>query len=375
MRNRAFILFTICFNILRSQNLILNPSFSEVYTKSNSPESYTLAELGRSHVKEWYIPEYIDQKYVKKKTNHEMDYFVKYYTSRDKEIALKEDLFFSPDQLYLNNLGFIFMRLSPNTIIQQKISSKIKKGKYCFKLKYKILADYPSMTYSGLNKFSFSFSKTNLSEYYQKELKVPQKIINLSFSDTNWTFQNSPWKRKCFEVNLKGNEEFFSLGLLNNPFHQLTTTAYIIDDLELIKLEKGTNCKCENLTKDSLIPFYKDFNLNEEIFDDSLSVHYHTITSTYMVSSPFINRVSIRYLNSIIFFMKKFPDVKLKLIKLQPTKDFTDTSVFTEHWTKYLRSNGIDLSRVSFESRAGLQNDTFNGENWKDVKIGFVLYK
>jgi hypothetical protein len=76
----AFLLFT--FYSLKAQNLILNPSFSEVNEKKNQNSLYTLRPGNASDVKNWYLPIYINYKKYASDPS-ELYYSTFYHSSKD----------------------------------------------------------------------------------------------------------------------------------------------------------------------------------------------------------------------------------------------------------------------------------------------------
>lgn len=375
MKIKLVILIIIYSQTIYAQNLIVNSSFSEVYLKSDSSELYKILHIGHSHVKGWYIPEFVNYSLITNVNKTSIDRFVKYFTSRDKSLAIKEDRYFVSDQIFEGNLGFIFLHQSPTTIIQQKLNSQLRKGKYCFKFKCKNIFDM----YFGTNKkgkIEVAFSKSDLNQYYNKYLMVPEKLIKISYNDSNWTDQNIPWKQRCFEIKLNGDEKYISIGSLNNSNSYLNHASFMIDEIELIEIQKETICKCDGVVKDLRLTFKEEFKLNEEIFDDSLFVHLHKITNLVTEESHFINRVTKLYLNNLISFMQRNPDVKLKFLIMNPNNNLNDEATDVNSFRRYLSYFDIEQKRISAENRrCGDMENKYCGKNPEYIKIGFVLYK
>lgn len=91
-------------------------------------------------------------------------------------------------------------KTNPITIFQQKLTRKISKGRYCFKFNYKFLSDYS--TKDRFFGFEFSFSNTDLSEYYKKWMNVPDNLLQITFKDSTWSDYNIPWRQKSYIINL-----------------------------------------------------------------------------------------------------------------------------------------------------------------------------
>lgn len=360
-----------------SQNLISNPSFSDVYSIKDTLKEHRLLPGKLSDVKDWYLPTYINYKKHLLVSQFSSLYGSTYYmSSRDKNIFIKNRYFTNSEQLFENNLGFIELVIDyfyPKTTVQQRLTKPITKGKYCFKFKYKY--EYAK----SLNKnipIEFCFSDTDLKEYYQQKLTVPPNIINVSFIDAvTQTDENTPWQQKCYVIYLKGNEHYLTLGGLSNP-HKPSTAVYWLDDIELTRLTDTTTCVCDTINK-NLAQFYHDeFPINEEISNDTLVM--------FLPHNGFVPNLITPdekiYLYKIISFMQRHPKVKIKYLEYTERADLVLNQsffppMFYQTHQFFLTFYGINKNRISGGyALCGDPKSIYCGTYKDYVKIGFKFY-
>lgn len=361
----------ICFGKLNSQNLISNSSFSEVNIRKNNNIQYQLLPGKLSDIKGWYLPTYINYK-----KHHLVSQFTSlygytyYFTSRDKDIFLNEKHYSNSEQLFENNLGFIYLHINylrPKATIQQQLNKTIKKGQYCFKFKYKFV----KVVSKGDVKLEFCFSPTDLKEYYKDKLKVPINMINILFRDTLTDGdKNTPWQQKSFILNLNGNEKYLTFGGLSNP-NNFNTADYYIDDIELYPLSDTVSCNCEKVNKDLTTFYNKEFALNEVISSDTMVMYRPHNSFAPGIISP----EAREYLRNIIAFMQRNPDIKIEFIEFNQDINPTLKPTNYHEFKRYLMFFGINNSRISAEIKLCYDSTgIYCGPKSELVKIGFKFY-
>lgn len=357
--------FLIKLNCFFSQNLILNSSFSEVNIKKNNSIPYSIFKDPFSDVKNWYIPNYTN--YTKDDYN-----FVTYFSSRDKDLNIKERNFFNSDQLFENNLGMIELHLISSMrkiVIQQGLPNSIKKGTYCFKFKYKKDEDV------GNYGVVFAFSKDNLSKFYKKNYLIPDTILKLKFNDSSIVVdKNLPWQQKCFKIELNGNEKFLTIGDMSNdiPTTWARSIRCYIDDIELYFLNDTAKCQCEKINKDLRFSYTRNFPINENIQSDTMAIFSPT-----NATSPFILATETKeYLSEIISFLQRNPKLKIKLIVYDNFNSINHLNLNYIPFYKYLIFFGIRKDRIKLESgRCYDPTGKYCGIKAELMKIGFEFYE
>ncbi len=362
-----------------SQNLITNPSFSDVKMRKDTSKQHKLLPGNLSDVTSWYLPTYINYKKHYLQTQFNSLYGSTYYmSSRDKDILIRAKYYTNGEQLLENNLGFIELIISglyPKTSIQQYLTKPLKKGKYCFKFKFKYLKDWSFNEHLPLE---FCFSKTNLKEYYKQKLTIPLNKIQVSLLDSNInTDENIPWRQQCYVLNLNGDEQYLTIGGLNNP-RVVGTTCYWIDDLELIPITDTTQCSCEIINKNLTESYHKTFPLNQIIENDTLVMFR---TSNGFVNPMITPDIKKYFLYNLISFMQRNPKVKVKYYEysaysqdtLKTTK--ADLPLFYRSYRKFLLFYGITDDRINWKYK--FCSDTtsiYCKEHTNFIKIGFEFY-
>ena len=359
------------------QNLIANPSFSEVFPKKDSSSFYTIFPGARSQVKNWYLPEYIDYKLATKGSNSPLYSSTYYYSSRDKEGVIKKKLYSNSDQLFEDNLGFMYIYMNNRftvSVIQQKFTTSLPKGKYCFKFKYKYLANYSSHDVNV--KLEVAFSPTDLKEYYQKQwLNVPLSLTQVSYQDTSIiTDKNTPWQQHCSLIELKGNEQYVSIGSLSHPNRYVSGWAlYYIDDIEFYKITDTVQCNCYTINKDLSETYAREFPLDRIVSNDTLI--------TFVPNGQFIPGIitppAKHYLNQIIAFMQRHPDVKILLTEQDRLNIPSSSSgSYSIYFVEYLLFFGISKERIRITTgRCEGGNSIYCGLKAEYVKVSIMFYR
>jgi hypothetical protein len=352
-----------------SQNLISNPSFSDVKMRKDTSKQHKLLLGNLSEVKNWYIPSYI------KPFGNIIQ--INYYTSRDKQLNILNRNFTNIDQLFEENLGFIEIKINivlANALIQQKLDI-IQKGLYCFKFKYKQKLPWR-------RPLEFSFSQTNFKEFAPKGiLRLPDSLIKISFNDSVTVHDdNLPWLQKAFILNLTGKEKYLSIGDLShktiidprNKKTKLTMCTYYIDDVELILIKDSSECECQTINKDLSKLYNRQFRTDEIIESDSL-VMFNPINTN--IINPMISPEAKNYLNNIIAFMQRNPTIKIKLIEYEPSNNnYTKPNNYFSFYN-YIVFFGINKNRIFIEKGVCLDSTgRYCGLMSEMVKIGFKFY-
>jgi hypothetical protein len=359
------------------QNLISNSSFSDITLKKDSNEFYKILPGILSNLKHWYLPEYINYKKATQHLNSILYSSISYKTSRDNDLVIKKKAYANSnaDQMFENNLGFMAVYLNDGytvSVIQQHLIHPLKPGNYCLKFKYKYLGNHSLV--DGKIGLEFSFSPTNLKEYYVKErLTVPLELIQAVFKDSvKETDENTPWQQLCYSIKLNGNEQFLNIGALTNPRkYSFDHASYFIDDIELYYLSDTSKCMCESINKDLRHQYLREFPINKHISNDTLVMFTpHTGWVPEFLSPP-----AKYYLQNIVSFMQRNPTIKIKFIEHNQQNNMESMPFFYDCFFKYLFFYGISKNRVSVES--GLCEDTtsiYCGRNAQYIKIGFEFY-
>ena len=314
------IIIVLFFNVISfGQNLIKNSSFSDIIlrTVSDTDYNYKLLPNNLSSVSNWYLPNYIDYDFdcddPKEKYNYTW-----YYTSREKQRLLMKSKFTNAEQLVFDNLGFVALFIDnyrPVSVIQQRLSQPISSGKYCFKFKFKFYQYFKCDD----SKIDFSFSSNNLKKYYKRDksisthsYRVPKELIQIQLHQPKTILdENTPWEQRCYIINLKGNEKFFSFGMLDmTAKFKFCTSKYFLDDIELYELN-GTehSCFCDSIQKNITHLYSRDFPLNKEISNDSL------VMFKPQGSQPnIINKEAKLYLLQLISYLQRNRKINIKFI-------------------------------------------------------------
>lgn len=371
MKQKIIITLLILGSFLKnaSQNLILNSSFSNI--QSNNKNSVKLSDL-----KDWYVPYYI-------KLSNRNSQFTNsiLYSATEKSLIPKnrsyyhESKNFHAEQLFENNLGFlelnIFTQIHNNQpIIQQKLNNTIERGIYCLKFRYKSLR-YKSSYQSPIKvSLDFCFSKTDLSEFYNKKMSVPismqqvrmQDRINNPFSD-----ENSPWQNACYKITLNGDENYFTFGSLRTD-EIGAWGSFFIDDIELIK--DSTACFCDSLNKDLTNSYKRNFITNYKYESDSLVAF---VPTNLFVGIGIISPDAKLYLNNIISFMQRNKGINIQFIEYSSYNNFPPS--FSATFKNYLISYGIEPGRIKSIVEKCIDSTNFYcNPSSEFIKIGFLFY-
>lgn len=362
----------------QAQNLILNPSFSDVKEKNNKNKPYKISTITQSDVKNWYVPAYIYNLNIKFPYK-----FAYYYSSRDKVLIPKDrktQFVTNGEQLFENNLGFIYIGIMRNyslSLIQQRMNQPLKRGNYCFKFKYKF-DKYGSSHRVRPVSLDFAFSQTDLKEYYKKTLSIPDSLIKVSFKDTINEFEfNAPWLQQCYKIYLNGDEQFLSIGTLANkdPFPWGT---FFIDDIELYPINDVETCSCLELNRDLRRIYHKDFPLNTVTKNDTMVC----FRPSGDVGSGIITPEAKETLHSIIAFMQRNPTINIKFLVFD--KFYFENSKYPNRFidvgcsylfTRYLAFFGINKNRIKAESVECKDETGFYCKQTSEFEqIGFEFY-
>lgn len=372
------LLLSLCLENNYSQNLIANPSFSEVVAKKDSNQFYKILAGNLSEVKHWHLPGYINYQSKLNSSVWRLNNLVHFITSRDKDLVIKQNKLTrtSSDQLFENNLGFMYIYMNDfqtGSIIQQQLTNPLHEGSYCFKFKYKYIRQRSQ--YNGKTTLEFSFSSSNLKEYYiKKRVTVPSALVQITFKDTsNISDSNTPWLQKCYTINLNGNERFLSIGGLTNPRkYSFDWSTYYIDDIELYYMpNEESKCECQILNKDLRLTHNMEFPLNKHISNDTLIMLYPEGFDSGMITPD-----AKQYLQNIISFMQRYPKVKITFIEHNRYNNLLSNQFFCTPFINYLKFFGITNDRIS--SLTGLcedSNSIYCGNSAKYAKIGFMLHE
>lgn len=372
MRVEIVCLFLFFILKLNSQNLISNSSFSNVKEKKNKDVQYQLLPGELSDIKHWYLPEFINYR-----KHHLVSQFTSlygstyYFTSRDKDLFIKNRQYTNSDQLFENNMGHIFLHVNylyPKAVIQQKLNNKIDKGRYCFKFKYKFVKG----TSKGHASLEFCLSSTDLKEFYTDKLKVPKNIINIDFRDTLTDGdKNTPWQQKSYVLDLKGNESYLTIGGLSNP-KNFSNSDYYIDDIELYRLSDSILCDANVINKNLRLLYPKEFLLDEIVSNDTLIMFKPLNGFVPGIISPDAKE----YLMNIIAFMQRHPDIKIKFIEYVMDVNPTLKPFNCDEFIRYLIFFDIARSRISTELKLCYDPEgVYCGKFSEFAKIGFMFYR
>lgn len=368
---KAYIICSCFFHsLLISQNLILNPSFSDVVNSNDTEKWHKINFEKKSDVLNWYIPSYFNSRNI---TNDDLMY---YFTSRDIEHHKKHKIFTNSEELFNNNLGFImvYTQYCMNSAVQQHFTTLLK-GKYCLKFKYKRTQNQ-NMRGDDLD---FSFSSTNLKKQFNGTcLNLPDSMINFSFNDSINNNFDIPWQQVCTIINLKGNEQFLTIGSLKHISGKTEVqNKFYLDDIELIPLNDSTkNCECEKINRDISYIKTTNYPLNIKIDSDSLSIYIpHNVLRS---DGQLYSSATISILQKLISFMQRNPTIKIKFIEHDQfnTKNIYKPISYTSYM-RYMNFYGINSDRIS--SEWGILTDTKNemyyGFNSTFLKMSFLFYK
>lgn len=357
-----------------SQNLISNSSFSDVNTRKDSSRQFLLLPEKQSEVKDWYLPAYINYRKHHLESQFTSLYSYTYYlTSRDKDIFIKNRHYLNTEVLFENNLGFIALfidNLYPKTVIQQRLPQQLKKGRYCFKFKYKFV-NFLSM---GNAELEFCFSETNLKEYYHDKLIVPKNKLQIAFKDSiNDSDINTPWQQVCYQIELTGIEKYLTIGGLSNLYSDKGKRSnYYIDDLELTYLGENDSCVCEKINKDLRLLNNKEFLIDSVYETDTLIM----LRPVNRVAPGIILPDARMYLTDIISFMQRHPEVKITFLEFDNDSNQELRPSYCSAFIRYLKFYGINNSRIS--SRLNLcskPDDEYCNMSSEYKKIGFIFHK
>lgn len=371
------LVLAFCIGKMEGQNLILNSSFSDVKPKHDSGSFYAILPGIQSEVNNWYLPDYIDYR-PKGRYDYGLPYpYTYYYTNRDKSLSINKGIFSNVDQLMEDNLGFVSLaidNLYPIAIIQQQLKQPLKKGTYCFKFKYKSLA-WQAANRKGIT-LDFCFSNSNLKEYYKKNLSVPALKKQIIFEDTAKNRdENMPWQQQCFIINLHDNEQFLSIGTLSDKTkseHVLSKIVYFIDDIELFALKPDEICPCEIINRDLRQSYNREFPLNTELTNDTL-IMFRPMNNW---SPNIITPPTKHYLNEVIAFLQRHPDINIHFIEHNPFNNVNMEPTYYWAFRRYITYFGIESHRIS--AKCGTCIDTTNGycrPTSEYVRIGVGFYK
>lgn len=367
-------LFGYCIDIY-SQNLINNPSFSEVYPKNDLSVPYKITPKG-SDSKSWYIPNYLGKLDKDYYTKLGVYYFTEYLSSLDKEIVKSRKLEYYGEQLFENNLGYIrffFSNLDGPSLIQQKLTKKILKGRYCLKFKYKYVAINSNR--NGQKRLEIVLSESNLSEYYRGgRFYVPDSLVNSYLRIENEEIDdNIPWQQKCSIVELSGKENYISIGSLTNTYkNPIDRAVYLIDDIELYYLEDASICTCEIIQKNFRGVYTRDFRLNTPFYNDTLVMFTPLERSTSLIIAPDTKII----LNQIISFMQRNPDIKVKLLEHDSFTKHTGKPSYTYNFMNYLRFYNIAEDRITEKYDLCRDEKCQYCKKFNEyVRLGFYFYK
>jgi hypothetical protein len=377
MKLKVIFLFLILPSVLLNcQNLIKNPSFTYVTVENTYPKIHSILPEEESEVSDWYLPKYLDFKLDCDNLNEKYRQTI-YYSSRDARAMIENKIYTNGDQLFENNLGFMELFYNsdrPITVIQQKFDNMLPRGRYCFRFKFKFIK-YPE---GGKAKIDFSFSSDNLQKYYQKsarpfetKMMVPKNLIQTRLYETKRLIEESvPWEQRCAMINLKGDEKYLSIGMLDmSEKFEFCSAAFYIDDLELIKLnDDDKGCPCDSVIKDLRQLYSRNFELNKEISNDTLVM----FTPLNNISPRMISPPAKYYLYNLIAFMQRNPSIKIKWIEYNKFSHPNSYISFKRFMTYF----GISDDRIS--ATVGPCKDiqgVYCGLKSEYLKIGFILYE
>lgn len=367
----CFIVNIACVYFTIGQNLISNYSFSEVYTKRDSLRPYVISYKMKSNIKDWYLPQYINYKTDPNSFNG-LYSMTTYFTCRDKELMIRNKRYTNAEQLFEGNFGFIRILIdkwNPIAVIQQELPKAISKGRYCFRFKYKFLK-YQSETKVKNNALEFCFSDNDLRKFYSKKLNVPKELVQVVFKDTIYSGdENSPWIQACFQLELKGNEKYLTIGSLINSEGLNSWGEYFIDEIELLFLGANDVCKCEKFNIKVEGNYSTNFKINSLVLNDSLIIFTPK-------NSPFPRLITPQaksYLLQLVAFLQNNPKSKIKFIEYEQFKSLREP-VYYHLFERFLIFYGIDQSRISVKKEPCENKELkYCGLLSEFIRIGYVL--
>lgn len=372
---KIVILFSFISIFNKAQNLILNPTFSEVKLRSDTTKPYKILPGNQSNVKNWYLPNFINYNIIVSRLGQEKYSSTKYFSSRNKSYITRNKRYnySNFDEFYGNNLGFIGIRINNYysvSLIQQKLDKPLEKGKYCFKIKYKYNHIYSSR--NGKAKIEICFSNNDLKKYYIKtKLQVPINLIKGEIKDsTQSTDENTPWQQKCYVFDLNGDENYLTIGSLSNTDkYSLDWAYYMIDDLELYKYNEN-GCNCEEVNKDLRQKHKREFPIEKIISSDSL-VMYRPPGSTPCI----ISEDAKHYLNELISFLQRNTNLKINFMVHENSNNINISPTSANCFIYYLTFYGVNKNRISsITTFCKDEGSIYCGFKAEYEKISFKLY-
>lgn len=354
---------------LLSQNLILNPSFENTNYLYDSLRRHKVDFGKKSDILNWFIPVYFEHS-----ANQNQVY---YFTSNDSKLLKNKNEFTNSEEMFYNNKGFVLIRTEAcigGGVIQQKLSKKIKKGRYCLGFKYK-RQWFQEITGDNLE---FAFSKSDLRKYFNGGcLDIPSSLVKFTFNDSVNNCFDIPWQQKRVIIELSGDEKFVTIGSLKHSVSLLEkTNNYYIDDLELFFLgDDRTNCICDSINKNISSTLNREFPINERIDSDSLAIY--SPINRLRSGPPLHTPATKAYLLNIIAFMQRNPNVKIKFIEYDragiinkyPPSSYTS-------YKNFMNFYGISKNRIV--SEWGLfdsPKDIYFGYNLDFIKMSILFYE
>jgi hypothetical protein len=350
---------------LKTQNLINNGSFSDRIISPSDTNAYYILNSNKQILKNWYIPKYLvfDSNDIS---------FIEYFSSNDKNYAVKYKRNTLADQLFENNLGFLYFKISSFysvPILQQKISTQINKGYYILKFKYK-------KEFDAGQKIGFCFSPTDLKENFIKgRFKFAADISQVYLKDTlSPNDKNLPWKSVKYKIFLTGNEKYFSVGYLNAKIKSRNNLLcrYYIDDIELIDFYTDSLNQIKKTVVDSTSILFQKFPLNKEIINDSCFIF---LNYNGDITQPVIPNFTYKYLDKVISFMNSDKNIKLKIIEYEQTNNPYMKPKFYTFFLNYLTLYGINKDKISVEKgRCYDPKGIYCGNKSHILKMGLEFY-
>ncbi|PBQ30239.1 hypothetical protein CNR22_00180 [Sphingobacteriaceae bacterium] len=336
--------------VMSAQNLIQNSSFSKVNNRQDSSRVHRLLPGALSEVEKWYLPQYIH--YERNKRGPIDIYgYCRYYSSRDIKYIPKDkirhydNVSTNSEQLFENNKGFVALHIdrnSPPSIIQQRFDHPLEKGRYCLKIKYKYL--FYKSSYNRPPSLDIVFSDSDLEEFYNYERFIlPAKIVSVSLKDSmNNSDENTPWQQRCFNIELKGDEKYISVGSLRLK-DKYPWGNFFIDDIELEPMQDENKCACEVINKDLSKRYLKNFTADSIYVSDTLSMFSPSNNFGHNMLSPDAKN----YLKNLISFLQRNPEYKIQFIEYDRFQLSNTRPSRYQPLTYYLQFFGISEERIT----------------------------
>lgn len=338
-RSKYLILIIIAFYYASAQNFIDNSSFS-IVSPIKENRFHILSFENASDVKSWYIPKYNRASFLK--AERQGISLVNFYSSLDVRKLTQNKINGIGEQVFEGNMGAVGLKIdytSTGTIIQQKLVNKMSPGTYCLKLKYK----FKGYTHNRLAPVEFSFSSTNLQEYYNYGLSVPKKIIQCSLLDTSSIKDyNTPWENYCATFSLSATASFITFGNLECKKGIGNWAEYLIDDIEVFSINDPSKCNCDLPNKNLIKEYFKEFQLNKIILEDSLISYEPHNNYTPFILSP-KDKITLNY---IVGYLQRNPERKIVFHVYTAWSPITGPKVSHSAFVRYLLYYGIKSERI-----------------------------